>query len=155
MKTNEYIKSTKVDKVNKLNKLNKGTKVNKGTNKPNHKPKPKPIEMTELILYNALSTTPFNIYHGTAPSNKKLPYVIYNKTTQTIEYSLQGNLSIQNSRFQVDIYSKTYSECKEIEKEVRIAIENITDAQQIIYSIDDFIQNDENRIKIDLKLWKK
>lgn len=110
--------------------------------------------MTAKILYSALSNTGYTVFHGSATDNKSKPYIIYNKTTETIENHLKGSINTSNCRFQVDLYSDSYSECKQIEGVVRLAIENITDAKPIIYSISDMPDNGYVRIKIDMKLWK-
>ena len=109
--------------------------------------------MTTKILYTALSSTGTDVYHQKAEDNVKKPYILYNKITQTLENHLQGSLTNENSRFQVDIYDNTYANAKTIETEVRTAIENITDAKPIIYSIVDLSGDGFTRIKLDIKLW--
>ena len=107
----------------------------------------------EKALYNVLNNTGIKVYPSVAPQNAELPYIIYNMTSDTKEFGLVGRSTVDNVRFQVDVYTKTSSE----RYDINILIENELLASNLIY----IIYNNSNtnsggktlRKTIDLKLW--
>lgn len=64
------------------------------------------------------------IYPLVAPQPATTPYVVYTRVSSTLENVLAGNGTppIDNTRFQVDCYSKTYSEALTVASAVQAAM---------------------------------
>ena len=74
-----------------------------------------------LTLYNYLKNDTAvslavagEIYPVVAPSDKKIPFIVYQNIVSVDETSLQGDKYNEKTRFQIKIYSHSYGEVKEV-----------------------------------------
>ncbi len=112
----------------------------------------------EQILYEALATTGYEIFPQLAPDNQSNPFVIYSMIADTKAFGMDEIAStLQDKRFQVDIYSDGYSELLTMKDTVTSAINNIDKSvgKPIIYGTRDLADEYGRRTVFDLKIWVK
>jgi len=80
--------------------------------------------MIEKDLYAALKTVCPRVYPMFMPDDAVYPSITYQVVFSGTEQSVSGNVCGKNTRFQVDIYAKSYSEAKSLRDE---AISKIVD----------------------------
>ena len=85
--------------------------------------------MVEAKLYSHLKASTElaelvadRIYPITAPENCETPYVTYQNINYTDETSVQGDIHSEKALFQIDVFSKSYSEVKEVKGAVKDAM---------------------------------
>jgi len=80
--------------------------------------------MIEKNLVASLKTIFERVYPLTMPQNVEFPVMTYQVIYDGTEQSVKGDVCGRDTRFQVDIYSKSYSEAKSIKEQ---AVSNIVD----------------------------
>lgn len=73
--------------------------------------------MIEKDVYTALKTVCDRVYPLFMPNDAVYPSITYQVVYDGTEQGVAGCVSGRNTRFQVDIYSKTYSEAKTLKGE--------------------------------------
>lgn len=66
------------------------------------------------------------IYRTTAPQGETQPYVVWQLVTSVPENNLSNLPDMDDQRVQIDCYSLSQSQCRELGKAVRNAIEVVT-----------------------------
>lgn len=95
--------------------------------------------MIEKDLVVSLNTICERVYPLMMPQNVVLPAMTYQVIFDGTEQSVKGHICGRDARFQVDIYSKTYSEAKSLKQQ---AVDNIIDLKGGNISAQDLYDND-------------
>lgn len=112
----------------------------------------------EQLLYDALDATGYEIYPQYAPDNQRNPFLVYLMVADTKAYGLNDAPStLQDKRFQVDIYADGYAELLTMKDTVTTAINAIDplDGKPVIYGTRDLADEYGRRSVFDLKIWVK
>jgi len=64
-------------------------------------------------------------YPLTGPDKPVLPYVVYMQVSNAPEVNIASTVPIENTRLQVDVFSKTYGEAQDLADQIRSAMLNI------------------------------
>jgi len=112
--------------------------------------------MNEL-LYAALNSSGHEIYALQAPQNKKPPFAVYTLVSDIAEMCADGLPPFKEVRYQLDVYSFSYNECKSIMTDLLTAIRLGTTYKHVIYDLTDLIESDGKtyRSRLEFKLWSK
>lgn len=109
----------------------------------------------EKKCYNILNNTGYDVYAEIAPQNKPKPFIIYNMITDNRINGINCFSDVQNSRFQIDVYTNTIEERFDIVESVKYELE-LGDVEYILYSTSNSnLQGEGYRATIDLKFWSK
>jgi len=73
--------------------------------------------MIEKQLFTALKTVCERVYPIVMPDDAVFPSITYQVIYDDTEQSIAGDVCGRNTRFQVDIYTKSYSEAKSLKDE--------------------------------------
>ena len=106
----------------------------------------------EEEIYGILQATGINVYPGVATQNASLPFIIYNLVDEVKIFGLTGIANAQANRFQVDVYTKTSKERKDISLLVEAQL-GLSSISSILYGSKNSISDDEYRKTMDIKLW--
>ena len=118
----------------------------------------------ETTLYSLLSTataitavTGTRIYPVVAPPKVKYPYVVYSRISGGQENGLDGYLTLENPRIQIDVHSTSYSEVKAVAKSIHTAIDGATTFKGILLSDLDLYGDEleEFRVSMDFSLFNR
>ena len=112
----------------------------------------------EQLLYDAIATTGYEIFPQYAPDNQPNPYIIYLMVTDTKAFGLDETPStIQDKRFQIDIYADGYAELLTMKDNVLNALIAIDkDAGKVvIYDTRDSADEYGRKTIFDIKIWVK
>ena len=115
--------------------------------------------MVEIDLYNQLKNDAgvsalagTRIYPKQAPQNVATPYIIYHVISDIDNQCIEGSVYQSDTRFQVDCWSKKYSEVVAMKDAVKNAIVGFKSSNSIS-SMDDYEpQTELYRELIDFKL---
>jgi hypothetical protein len=120
--------------------------------------------MLETELYSLLSTTTLltgtistRVYPVKAPQNVSEPYLIYTRISGGQVSGLDGYLTMENPRIQIDAYSKGYSQVKTIADNVHSAMNGATAFKAILISDNDLFEEDFDlyRVSMDFSVWNR
>ncbi len=106
----------------------------------------------EEEIYGILQATGVKVYPGVAKQNASLPFIIYNLTGDERIFGLNSVSSAQANRFQVDIYTKTSKERKDISLLVETQL-GLSSIETILYGTRNSNDEKEYRKTMDVKLW--
>lgn len=107
--------------------------------------------MIEIELYNLLKEIE-KTYPKKAPQNVQTPYIIYHVISDVSNQCFSGATYQNDIRFQVDIWAKTYNECKQLKKQVLDSLIGFKSSNNI-FCMDDYESDTElYREMIDFKL---
>lgn len=106
----------------------------------------------EEEIYGILQATGIKVYPGVATQNASLPFIIYNLSADDRIISINGISQTQANRFQVDVYTETSKERKEISLliESQLALSPI---ESILYGTSNSFSEGNFRKSMDIKLW--
>ncbi len=110
--------------------------------------------MNEL-LYSVLNSTAHNVCAIAAAQNTVPPYAVYTLVSDNAEMCAGGMTDLKEVRYQLDVYSFSYLECKSIMTDLLTAIRTGTTFKHIIYDLTDGIEPDGKtyRSRLEFKLW--
>ena len=74
------------------------------------------------VIVEALNTVLGAVFPQFAPADTSPPYIVYSVAASAPENTLADGVSIDNLRYQVDVYASTYSDVQRIAKLVRAAM---------------------------------
>mgnify|MGYP006921298104 CR=1 FL=1 len=101
----------------------------------------------EQDLYNALDgLASGRVYPLVIPEKGTVPAIVYSRIASTPENTLEGGATIDQIRFQVDTYAKTYAEAKTLANSVRGVMESA--------SFKGTLQTDQDLFEPDVKLYR-
>jgi hypothetical protein len=114
----------------------------------------------EEILFENVRDLGYDIYPMQAPQNKKVPFLTYIVTADTIGTNLDSSNTVGKrfeTRFMLNIYTDTFEELKRMQKYVLENLKNINNGTTsvVIYGSSDTVENDFYRCKIDIKIYLK
>ena len=114
----------------------------------------------EEVLFDNISQLGYSVYPIIAPQNKKIPFIIYNVTANTITTHIDGSNSLDNLlevRFLVSVYAKTYKEMKSMVHRILDNLININNNEYkiVIYGTVDSYDENGYRSNIDLKIYQQ
>lgn len=115
--------------------------------------------MIEIDLYNQLKNDTSvsdlvgtRIYPKVAPQNVTTPYIVYHVVNDIDNQCLSGDIYQNDTRFQVDIWGKKYSEVKQLKTAVKSSISKFKSSYDLS-SMDDYEKDTElYRELLDFKL---
>ena len=115
--------------------------------------------MIEIDLYTRLkddaalsALVGSRIYPKKAPQNVQTPYIVYHVITDTNNQCIEGEVYQSDTRFQIDCWSKKYSEVVLVKNAVKASIIGFKSSYQIS-TMDDYEPETElYREMIDLTL---
>lgn len=107
--------------------------------------------MIEKDLVVSLKTVCERVYPLFMPQNVEFPAMTYQVIYDGTEQSVKGDICGRDARFQVDIYSRTYSEAKSLKQQT---VNNIIDLKGGEISSQDLYDDDTElyRQLIDFKI---
>jgi len=107
--------------------------------------------MIEKDLVTSLKTITEYVYPLTMPQDVVFPAMTYQVIYDGTEQSVKGDVCGRDARFQVDIYSKSYSEAKSLKEQV---VNKIVDLKGGYISAQDLYDQDTELFRqlIDFKI---
>jgi len=118
--------------------------------------------MSEQNLYSALvndsgvsALVSTKIYPVKAPQNTAFPYVVYRRITGLSVNGLDGEMGTTNGRFQIDVYSSTYTQVKALAEAVKEAVKASNLRSVLIFDQDFDFDDDSNnyRVLLEFRIW--
>jgi hypothetical protein len=132
------------------------------------------MSLVEVNLFNRLTQfsglIPYvgsRVYPVKMPQNASLPVITFQRISGERVFAMDKGSGLAFPRFQIDVWSKSYKEVKEIAEQVRLALEgyrNISsgvDINGILYlgDTDEFssegtdLQQEIFRVSMDFRIW--
>ena len=113
--------------------------------------------MIEEQVFDALKSLVSNrCYPLLMPENPTYPSIVFTRISSTPENTLNGGATIDQVRFQIDIYSETYAGAKALAASVRTAMEAAS-FKGLLQTDQDFFEPDVTiyRVTQDFYVWRK
>lgn len=97
------------------------------------------------------------IFPVRAPEKVANPYAVYQKISGGQQNGLEGYLTLENPRIQIDIYSTSYSQCKTLVENVQIQMATSTSFKNVLISDTDLFDDELTiyRITMDFSCWNR
>ena len=95
--------------------------------------------MTEARIYQALSSLGVDVYPMVAPQDATLPCITYLVVSERKKQVLDASIWAQSKRFQVDIWSESYKEAKELKEQ---AIGKLVELEAVDITARDLFEDD-------------
>jgi len=103
--------------------------------------------MTEADLYSHLSgnvaSVSGRVYPNIMPQDCQKPALVYTVISDIDNQGLEGCVSSNNMRFQVDVYAPSYMEAKTVKNEVKAALYTFSLYPMNLNSTDGFEEEEE------------
>lgn len=91
-------------------------------------------------------------YPMVAPEKPVVPYAVYFQVANSPEVTTENTIPIENTRFQVDVYAKTYSQVQSLANDIRSAM---LDLKVVPISAQDLYEDEVKlyRVTQDFSIW--
>lgn len=118
----------------------------------------------EAKIFSLLTTTTTitatmgnRIYPVRAPQNVAFPYAVYQRISGGQLSGLEGYLTLENPRIQIDVYSTSYSQVKTLAESIHTQMETSTDFKNTLANDSDIYEDELNayRITMDFSCWNR
>ena len=73
-------------------------------------------------IQSAIQAVVGKCYPMVAPEKPVVPYAVYFQVANSPEVTVETRIPIENTRFQVDVYAKTYGQAQTLANDVRTAM---------------------------------
>lgn len=97
------------------------------------------------------------IYPVRAPQNVASPYAVYQRISGGQVNGLDGYLTLENPRIQLDVYSTSYSQVKTLAEAIQTQMNTSTAFKNTLINDTDFYEDELNeyRISMDFSCWNR
>jgi len=104
--------------------------------------------LIEETLKTTLDTLGYKVFPLKKPQDTALPCLVYTKIANPRRKTHSGKVNLKKARFQIDVYSSTYSEVKTITKLVEDLLECNTTPWTLSQLIDARDLTEENSYRV-------
>lgn len=97
------------------------------------------------------------IFPVRAPQTVPLPYAVYQRISGGQLNGLDGYLTLENPRIQIDVYSTSYSQVKTLAENIHTQMETSTAFKNTLANDSDIYEDELNayRITMDFSCWNR
>jgi uncharacterized protein (TIGR02145 family) len=87
--------------------------------------------MLHDAIYDRLKTVTANVFPGIAPENVKLPYIVFFQISNVPSPDASGASKLDDIRYQVSVFAKTYREMETLAESVRTALDEYKNTYEL------------------------
>ena len=97
------------------------------------------------------------IYPVRAPQTVQSPYAVYQRISGGQHSGMDGYLTLENPRIQIDVYSTSYSQVKTLTESIQTQMATSTGFKNVLINDTDLFEDELNiyRVTMDFSCWNR